>query len=266
MTVVDPDRLRAAVVRADGMYRAVEAVASTGSTNADLARVARASGTSGRVLVADHQSAGRGRRDRGWSATPGTSQAISVLWHPRRDDQWSWLPLLTGIAVCDTARAFGVGARLKWPNDVLVPEADPERTGQKLAGLLAERVDTPHGSACVLGIGLNTTADVADLPVPTATSLVLSGAAEPLDVTAVVADLLFRLERLLRWWESGEQDDLLVDLYTNRCSTLGRRVRADLGSSQLIGEAVRVDPDGSLVLRVDGTEHRVVAGDVVHLR
>lgn len=266
MTTVDPHRLRAAAVRDDGLYRCVEVVASTGSTNADLARLAREQGASGRVLVADHQSAGRGRRDRGWSATPGTSQAVSVLWHPRRDDHWSWLPLVTGIAVCDTARAFGVGASLKWPNDVLVPDTDPARAGQKLAGLLSERVDTPHGPACVLGIGLNTTAGVSDLPVPTATSLVLSGAAEPLDVTAVVADLLFRLERLLRWWESGEQDDLLVDLYANRCSTLGRRVRADLGSSQLVGEAVRVGSDGSLVLRADGVEHPVVAGDVVHLR
>jgi len=262
---VDPDRLADALVRDDGLFRGVEVVAATGSTNADLAEVARR-GTTGRVLVAAHQTAGRGRRGRGWAATPGTSQAISVLWHPERTDHWSWLPLVTGVAVCDTARAWGVPAALKWPNDVLVPATDPTGPGHKLAGLLAERVDTVHGAACVLGIGLNTTAGRDDLPVPTATSLALAGAARPLDVTAVIADLLGRLERLLLWWRSGEQDDLLADLYANRCGTLGRRVRADLGDGHLVGEAVRVDDGGALVLLVDGTERSVVAGDVVHLR
>src|SRR5699024_3439988 len=109
-----------------------------GSTNADLATAAREGGVPTKVLVADHQTAGRGRRDRGWSATPGTSQAISVLWHPTRADQWSWLPLVTGVAVCDAARAVGVRTSLKWPNDVLVPSADPAAPGRKLAGLLAE--------------------------------------------------------------------------------------------------------------------------------
>ena len=269
-TAVDPGRLHDAVVRTDGLYRAVDVVAETGSTNADLARAAREVGATARVLVADHQTAGRGRRDRGWSATPGTSQAISVLWHPTRTDLWGWLSLVTGIAVCDTARAFGVGATLKWPNDVLVPGTgptpDPSGPGGKLAGLLAERVDTAQGPACVLGIGLNTTAGTDDLPVPTATSLVQSGAVAALDVTVVVADLLLRLERLLLWWQSAEQDDLIADLYTNRCGTLGRRVRADLGNSQVVGEAVRVDADGALVLLVDGAERAVIAGDVVHLR
>lgn len=265
-TSVDPARLAAAVVHAGGLYGTVDVVAATGSTNADLARAARESGATSRILVADHQTAGRGRRDRGWSATPATSQAISVLWRPARADQWSWLPLITGVAVCDAARAVGVRATLKWPNDVLVPTPDPSEPGQKLAGLLAERVDTDTGPACVLGIGLNTTAGRDDLPVPTATSLVLAGADQSLDVTAVVADLLQRLERLLLWWQSGEQDDLLLDLYANRCSTVRRRVRVDLGHDQLVGEAVRIGPDGGLVLRVDGTERSVVAGDVVHLR
>lgn len=265
-TVVDPGRLRAALVRPDGLYRVVDVVAETGSTNADLARSARQDQATARVLVADHQTAGRGRRDRGWSATPGTSQAISVLWHPTRTDLWGWLPLVTGVAVCDTARAVGVGVDLKWPNDVLVPGADPTVPGRKLAGLLAERVDTARGPGCVLGIGLNTTADADDLPVPTATSLMQSGVGPSLDVTAVVADVLVRLERLLRWWESGEQDDLIADLYTNRCGTIGRRVRADLGGSHVVGEAVRVDGNGALVLLADGVERSVIAGDVVHLR
>ncbi len=240
-------------------------VAETGSTNADLAAAARAGQPVGQVLVADHQTAGRGRRDRGWSAAPGTSQAISVSWRPTRPDQWSWLSLVVGIAVADTARSVGVAAGLKWPNDVLVGGSTTAGIGRKIAGLLSERVDTAQGPVCILGIGLNTTATQDELPVPTATSLSLSGA-RGLDVTGVIADLLVRLEKLLLWWESQEQDDLLVDLYRNRCTTVGQRVRVDLGQTQLVGEAVRIDADGSLVVRADGHDHIVVAGDVVHLR
>lgn len=262
---VDAERLAAAVRRPSGTYSRVDVVAETGSTNADLATLARAGQTEGRVLVADHQTAGRGRRDRGWSGAPGTSHAISVLWRPHRADQWSWLSLIMGVAVVDTARALGVPALLKWPNDVLVGGASTADSGLKLAGLLSERVETPHGPVCVLGIGLNTTARAEQLPVPTATSLAQAGA-EQLDVTATIADLLVRLEKLLLWWESGDQDDLIVDLYRNRCATIGRTVRVDLGEEQLVGEAVRIGDDGSLVVRTDGTDHTIVAGDVVHLR
>lgn len=262
---VDAHRLAESIRRPGGIYTQVDVVADTGSTNADLAAAARTDPAAGRVLVSDHQSAGRGRRNRGWSAAPGTSQAISMSWRPSRTEQWSWLSLILGIAVADTARAVGVAAGLKWPNDVLVGGASTADTGRKLAGLLSERVDTADGAVCVLGIGLNTTATQADLPVPTATSLALAGAPH-LDVTAVVSDLLVRLEKLLLWWESGEQDDLLLDLYLNRCTTLGRQVRVDLGQGQLVGEAVRIDTDGSLVVRADGHDHTVVAGDVVHLR
>lgn len=186
-----------------------------------------------------------------------------MLWYPRRSEGWSKLPLLTGVAVCDTARAVGVPAHLKWPNDVLVPRSDG--TEGKLAGLLAERVDGPRGAGCVLGIGLNTTATLEDLGVPTATSLVLAGAVVP-DQRAVVTDLLGRLERLISWWESGEQDDLLADLYVNRCATLGRTVRVELADGAITGEAVRIDADGSLVVRTEAGERSFVAGDVVHLR
>lgn len=263
--IVDPALLAHAIQRDGGIYRHIDVVAETGSTNADLATLARTGQTEGRVLVADHQTAGRGRRDRGWSAAPGTSQAISILWRPDRADQWSWLSLIMGIAVVDTARAVGVPALLKWPNDVLVGGSSTADSGLKLAGLLSERVETPHGPVCVLGIGLNTTARAEQLPVPTATSLAQAGA-EQLDVTATILDLLVRLEKILLWWESGDQDDLIVDLYRNRCATLGRTVRVDLGEWQLVGEAVRIGDDGALVVRADGTDHMIVAGDVVHLR
>ena len=123
----------------------------------------------GTVLVADYQSAGRGRLGRTWTAPPGTSIAMSVLVRPDGVDpaRWTWLPLLTGLAVADgLSGAAGLEARLKWPNDVLVGD-------RKVCGILAERVETPVGPACVVGMGINTHLERADLPVPTATSVAI---------------------------------------------------------------------------------------------
>ena len=126
-------------------------VAETGSTNADLVAAARRGSPAGTVLVTDYQSAGRGRQGRTWTAPPGTSIAMSVLLGPTacESSRWTWLPLLTGLAVCRGVRGVGgLEAWLKWPNDVMLG-------GRKLCGILAERVDTPSGPACVIGIGIN---------------------------------------------------------------------------------------------------------------
>ena len=104
------------------------------------------------MLVTDYQSAGRGRLGRTWTAPPGTSIAMSVLVRPDDVDpqRWTWLPLLTGLAVADgLERVAGLDVRLKWPNDVLVGD-------RKVCGILAERVETSDGPACVVGMGINT--------------------------------------------------------------------------------------------------------------
>ena len=121
---------------------------------------------SGFVLATDHQTAGRGRLGRTWTAPRGSSIAMSVLLRPAREPAtWTWLPLLAGLAVADSLRAMAdVPAVLKWPNDVLVD-------GAKICGILAERVDAPSGAACVLGLGINVHLAADELPVPTATSL-----------------------------------------------------------------------------------------------
>lgn len=254
------DRLAATIADVgDTVWREVRTVAATGSTNADLMAEAHAGVAGGLVLVADHQSTGRGRLQRSWSAPPGTSLAISVLLRPQRPDGWSWLPLLTGVAVADAVRAVtGVAAGLKWPNDVLVGDG-------KLAGILTERAETPAGPAVVIGVGLNTTLGEEDRPVPTATSLRLAGAGE-VDEVELVVSYLMRLERLVRWFDTGDADDLLRDAYTNRCVTLGRSVRAQLGDGHVEGRAEAIDAGGGLVLATATGPHSVIAGDVIHLR
>ena len=122
----------------------VEHVAATGSTNADLA--ADAAGRPDRsVLVADHQTAGRGRLDRRWDAPPGANLLASLLFHIVPDPAVD-LTRRVGLAAVDACHEVaGVAAALKWPNDVMVGE-------RKLAGILAQR--TANGSV-VVGIGLN---------------------------------------------------------------------------------------------------------------
>jgi BirA family biotin operon repressor/biotin-[acetyl-CoA-carboxylase] ligase len=153
--------LRAALTDGDGgarAWRALELVASTGSTNADVAARARAGEPEGLVLVADHQDAGRGRLDRGWVAPPRSSLSVSVLLRPGAagvpPQRLSWLPLLAGLAVVDAlTRRCGLAARLKWPNDVLVPAGGvPAGEGpelRKICGILAELVPAADGSISI---------------------------------------------------------------------------------------------------------------------
>lgn len=263
---IDASVLRAELVRLGSPWSAVDVVAQTGSTNADLAAAARGGAPNGTVLVADHQSAGRGRLGRTWMAPPGSSIAMSVLLRPEvARERWSWLPLLTGLAVSDGLRqTCDLPADLKWPNDVLVSE-------RKICGVLAERIDTDDGPAVVLGMGINVSLTAAELPVPTATSVTLVlaelGVADvPVSRTALVTAVLVSLARILRQWADTDGGAVAV-AYRERCGTLGRDVRVDLADgSSVHGTAEAIDTDGRLVLLGEHERRRFAAGDVVHLR
>lgn len=241
-----------------GLWQDVTVVPQTGSTNADLLEQARAGATEGLVLVAEEQTAGRGRLGRTWSAPPGTALTFSVLLRPAgvAPTRLGWLPLLTGIAVATAVRdQAAVPASLKWPNDVLVGE-------RKLAGILAEA----HGDAVVVGVGLNVTLSQADLPVPAATSLLIERAAST-DRTSLLAAILTELGRRYQAWRAGpDQAELRAD-YLRWCATIGREVRVELpGGALLTGTAQDVDDAGRLVVRTLDNLVPVGAGDVVHVR
>jgi BirA family biotin operon repressor/biotin-[acetyl-CoA-carboxylase] ligase len=247
-------------------WTTVEVLEEAGSTNAVVTERAQAAGRAGAphglVVVTEHQTAGRGRLGRSWETPPRAALTFSVLVRPdpaAAGSPWPLLPLLTGVAVVDgIAAAGGPRCGLKWPNDVLVEDL-------KVGGLLAERIDTPDGPAAVLGVGLNVTTTADELPVPTASSLLLATGRAP-DREAVLVSVLERLGDLLDAWARGDSSALLA-AYRGRCVTLGRRVRAELpGGTSIEGEAVRIDDDGALVLRSDGGERTVSAGDVVHVR
>ena len=236
-------------LRAEALSRALEqdgyrvtVLEMTTSTNAVVAEQARQGAAHGLVVVAEEQTAGRGRLDRSWVSPPGAGLTFSVLVRP--SGPLSWVPLLAGVGVAQALRhKCEVDAVLKWPNDVLVDD-------RKLCGLLAEAVD----GAVVLGIGLNVTTRREELPVAEATSLALEGA------TTTDRDTV--LKAVLRGIADALGDDTRAS-YRQLCTSLGREVRLELpGGESVTGTAEAVDDDGRLV--VDGTPY--AAGDVVHLR
>ena len=263
---LDAAALRSRAVRPDGLWREIEVVDGTGSTNADLLARAQQGEAEGTVLAAEEQRAGRGRMGRTWTAPPRAALTFSLLLKPAVPPaRRGWLPLLTGVAVAAAVtRATGVETGLKWPNDLLAADA-------KLAGILAEAA----GDAVVVGIGLNVSTEPAEFPGPRpgalpATSLRAAGATA-LNREDILLAILDGFERWYRAWQQAGGDPDRSGLrpeYTRLSATIGRTVRAELpGGQALSGPAVGVDSDGRLLVRVSsGSEVAVAAGDVVHLR
>ena len=251
-----------------GAWREVEVVDASPSTNAALAGRARDGAAPGLVLVAEHQTAGRGRLDRAWVTPPRAALTFSVLLAPAVPTaRWPWLPLLTGLAVAaGVRRSCGVEVGLKWPNDVLVEDGPG---AGKVAGILVERVERPEGAVAVLGVGLNVTSTRDELPVDTATSLSLAGVEHP-DRTELLLAVLDELGDVVGRWVGAGGDPVASGLharYLSACTTTGRDVRVDLpDGGTLSGVATGVDADGRLRVRTPDGERVLGAGDVVHAR
>jgi BirA family biotin operon repressor/biotin-[acetyl-CoA-carboxylase] ligase len=272
------DRARAALV--GSRFADVRWVASTGSTNADVLALARDGAPEGVVVVADHQSAGRGRYDRTWVAPPGGSLLLSVLLRPPSRVA-SATTMTTAVAMAEAVEEeTGVSPGLKWPNDLVVGGQGGER---KLAGILAEadwpasatisagwREPSEHERAVVVvGVGLNvswpqddeTVRDVAD------TAAALNWMTSmPIDRVALLVAFLRHLDRSYGQLVSGGPLTAM-DEWRRRSATLGRRIRLDLGPDDVEGMAVDITADGHLVVETLGGRRRTFAvGDVIHLR
>jgi BirA family biotin operon repressor/biotin-[acetyl-CoA-carboxylase] ligase len=265
---LDVAGVSAGLVRPGSLWREVRAVAETGSSNADLLSAAGAGAAEGTVLVAEAQTAGRGRLGRRWASPPRAGLTFSVLLRPDGVPaaRLGWLPLLAGVAAAASVRAVAaVDATLKWPNDVLVGE-------RKLGGILAERT----GSAVVVGIGINVWQTRSDLP-PDAAATSLALAAEAGVAGRGLRERLLAglLDELGRWYGSwrdqaspGDADACgLRQEYVRRCATLGREVTVTMpGTEPVTGTASGVDAAGRLEVRTAGGMVAVTAGDVVHVR
>lgn len=241
------------------MWREVLTVPSTGSTNADVAALARDGAAEGLVLVAAEQTAGRGRRDRRWASPAGKSVSMSLLLQPRPAlPQWGWLSLVAGLATFSALAGLAPSPRavqLKWPNDVLV-------SGRKVCGILSERVEHRSGARAVVGLGINLTLTADELPVPSATSLSLEGF--DVGVDEVVAAVLGQFEAHYRLWqEAGE----LRAMYEARCTSVGAELEVVVDAQRSVaGRGTGVDEFGRLLVATSSGTRAFAAGDVVHAR
>ncbi len=252
-----------ALVRPGSLWTALEVRGRTASTNADVADAAQLGAAEGLVVVAEEQTAGRGRLGRSWQSPPGAGLTFSVLLRPdgAARARWGWVPLLAGVALARAVRRVAeVEARVKWPNDLLL---GPARG--KVAGMLAEVV----GDAVVLGVGLNVTTTRAELPRQDATSLALEGATTT-DRDPVLRAVLRELAADYATWRLHGGDAEASGLrraYAESCDTLGRPVSVALpDGGVLVGEAVDIDRDGRLVVDSADGPLPVAAGDVTHVR
>ncbi len=244
---------------ADAAGWRVRRVDSTGSTNVDLLAEAGSGDPGTLALVADHQSAGRGRLDRRWVAPPGASLLASLLVRPTvaASDLWLVGAALACAAAAAVRTVASVDAQLKWPNDLVVPGAG------KLAGTLAER---SGDGALVLGIGLNIAwpddAFVDELS--GGTSLAQHTEAAP-DRDELFGALLDGFAKRYDAIEAGDHTAIVAEVRA-RSATVGRTVVITLpDGDRLEGEAIAIDDDGRLRLRLqDGTEQPFAVGDIVH--
>jgi BirA family biotin operon repressor/biotin-[acetyl-CoA-carboxylase] ligase len=252
-----PERIRAGLqtrfVGQRVVYRA-----EVGSTNEEARRLAEAGAPEGTLVLADHQTAGRGRLSRHWEAPPGSSLLMSLLFRPAlAAHQVQRLTMIAGLALVDAVETgTGLQPALKWPNDVTLG-------GAKVAGILTEvgltgnRID--HA---VVGVGLNVNLDPGALPgdllVPaTSLSHVLG---RPVARLPLLQTFLRGVEARYVALQAGHSPH---EEWARCLATLGEAVVVSGGSTDLEGVAEGVDADGALLLRLaDGGLERVVAGDV----
>ena len=241
----------------------IERFETLASTNTTLVEQAVRGAATGTVLVADFQSAGRGRRDRSWEAPPKSSLLCSVLLRPSVALAEAHLVTIAMAlaARAAVARATQVTPLLKWPNDLLLG-------GAKFGGILAEvAAPAPGGDAdtlaIVVGLGVNLTFEGP--PEATSTSLATAtgktvGRDEFLNL---VLEELGERQALLDD-ETGRTR--LLEEYRSVLSTIGLDVRVELAEESLIGRAVSIGSRGELGVDIDGDLRWFNAGDVVHLR
>lgn len=239
MTVRDIQAIQDAV---EQYWPNVRWVESTGSTNADLLK----EGAPGTVLIADEQTAGKGRLGRQWVSPKGSQLAMSMVVEVgATPPPFGLLSIAPGVAVTDVVPQ----AQLKWPNDVQIG-------GKKIAGILSA-LDMPR---VVVGIGINVAMRREELPVETATALNLEGI--EVDFDDFTADILLAMGKRLTQWREG--DPQLLEDYRAVCATIGQQVRLEMreGEETVRGMVTGVNDQGEVL--IDGAAYSV--GDVHHLR
>jgi len=255
---------------------APERVAATGSTNDDLLARVRAAAASGAtafepcLLVAERQSAGRGRQGRRWHATPGASLTFSIAWPCARSDL-SGLSLAIGCALAETLDVGAPQAKigLKWPNDLWLVEATSDASraqaaararpeGRKLAGILVETAPLGASRVAVIGVGINIAEQgAADAAWGVGNLAEIDAGATPATTLARVAPALFAALR------SFDSDGFapFADRFAARDVLRGRRVAGAGAHGEIEGVAAGITNDGSLRIDTDAGPVVVASGE-----
>ena len=230
------------------------------STNTELARLASEGAAEGLSVVADEQTAGRGRLQRAWSSPKGAGLYFSILLRPEiAANYWPLITLMAALAVGDALHeACDLQTDIKWPNDLLSGE-------RKICGILAEAVETPAGRAVILGIGINLTANTFPLELANVATSVAEATGRPPAREAILAALM---QSLSRWYPLLAEPEKIVAAWSNRSSyAVGRLVQVTNGDEAWQGTTCGVESDGALRLRVESGEIKLVrAGDVSSVR
>jgi len=254
------EAIRSQMHQTAAVGREIRWFASLDSTNTDLKQRALEGAPDGTAVIADCQTAGRGRMDRSFHSPAGKGIYLSVLLRPDLPPE-QLLPVtaLAGVAVCAAVeRVSGVRPGLKWPND-------PVLGNKKLCGIMTELVmDPERGASVVLGIGLNVlqtaedfTPDVAEI----ATSLLME-LGRPVDRAALAAALMEELDRVYAALKAGDLTAYLA-AYRRDCVNIGRQVRILSEANVETATAVNIDEDFGLVIRLaDGREKTIRSGEV----
>lgn len=232
------------------------------STNDLLKERARAGAPEWSVVLADVQTAGRGRHGHAWGSSAGNLH-LSVLVRPRGDAaSWERLPLLAGLAVAEAVAASGVEPALKWPNDVWV-------AGRKVAGVLVESLSAGGAlESAVIGVGVNvaTVPEALDADARAGVACLADFVAAP-DVAEVAAAVLARMRVWYHRLAAGGGGEMMAAWRARALPWWGRHVEARSGDEVLRGRAIDVHESGALILLLDdGTTSLLHAGEVRELR
>jgi len=222
------------------------------SSTSDVAGTLAEEGTNeGLLVIADMQTAGRGRLGRSWVSPPGAGIYASVVLRPRPRGA-RLLTLAAGVAVADgIAQATGLETELKWPNDV-------HCAGRKLAGILAER----GAHHVVLGFGVNVLQAMYPAEVRSRATSIELELGRPVDRALVLAECLAALATRYRDLNEGREGAVMTAWRSRAASMLGRRVEWDVAGASQRGLAERVDEDGALLVRTETGVVRVISGEV----
>jgi BirA family biotin operon repressor/biotin-[acetyl-CoA-carboxylase] ligase len=226
------------------------------STNTELARLASEGAPEGVSVVAEEQTAGRGRLQRAWSSPKGAGLYFSILLRPTiPQNGWPLITFMAALTVGDALReACELETDIKWPNDILSGE-------RKICGILAEAIETPVGRAVILGIGINLTQNAFPPELANVATSVSEATGRAPDREQILAALL---DALSRWYSQLNDPGKIVDAWSNRSSyAIGKLVQVSNGDDIWQGTTCGVEPDGALRLRTSSGEIKLVrAGDV----